>query len=119
MKLRQWPTRRIAWLWFGVVLYMGALIAFGALRARQQRAVIGERYGWMPDTATATHLTSAQRAQRDSLLDSLKHIATQYLNSPDGHRFAQDVYVVMGQVGTNARRDLLMALAVLLAPAAS
>src|SRR5438034_6954585 len=86
MKLRQWPTRRIAWLWFAVVLYMGALVAFGALRTREQRASLAKRYGWVPDTATATHLTSAQRAQRDSLLDSLMHIAEQYLNSPDMHR---------------------------------
>ncbi len=118
MKLRQWPTRRIAWLWFAVVLYMGALVAFGALRTRQQRASLAKRDGWVPDTATATHLTSAQRAQRDSLLDSLMHIAEQYLNSPDGHKFAQDVYVVIGQVGADARRDLLIALAVLLTPAA-
>jgi len=46
------------------------------------------------------------------------HIAEQYLNSPDGHKFAQDVYVVIGQVGADARRDLLIALAVLLTPAA-
>ena len=90
MALRDWSTSRILYLWLGVALYMLAWIIVIGLQNRHVARSIPPSLHVSPPS-TDTTLTPAQLASRDSLLDSLKALASQYLNSEEGKRAIQGI----------------------------
>ncbi|HKV75281.1 MAG TPA: hypothetical protein VJN95_12245 [Gemmatimonadales bacterium] len=63
MKLAEWPARRIALLWIGLVLLYGALAVHGQLRDRR------ERRKWEEKVAGAVPIDTLpmSQSQRDSV----------------------------------------------------
>ena len=91
-KLSDLSPRTVVSVWIIVVVYMVGLLVLSSVHDRERQAVLDKQLAWLADTTASSQLTPAQRAQRDSFVDSLKQLATRYGEAAKNS--GQDVYVV-------------------------
>jgi len=66
MALRNWPARRIGFLWLAGVVVYGSLVVLGESRRRERDARWREEFGPIPDLSAASETVPV--ARRDSLV---------------------------------------------------
>src|SRR6266704_3023419 len=84
--------RTVVSVWIIVAAYVVSLLVLSAVHNHEREAILSKQYAWLADTTPSSQLTPAQRAQRDSFVDSLKQFAARYGDL--GRKSGQDVYVV-------------------------
>ena len=92
VRLSDVSGRTVVAVWIIVAAYMVTLLVLSAMHNHEREAILNKQYAWLADTTPSSQLTPAQRAQRDSLVDSLKQFAARYGELAKNSR--QDVYVV-------------------------
>src|SRR5438105_334825 len=92
VRLSDVSGRTVVAVWIIVAAYMVTLLVLSAMHNHEREAILNKQYAWLADTTPSSQLTPAQRAQRDSFVDSLKQLAARYGELAKNSR--QDVYVV-------------------------
>ena len=90
-KLSDISPRTVVSVWIVIAVYMVGLLVLSAVLNRERDAVLNKQLAWLADTTPSSQFTLAQRAQRDSFVDSLKQWATRYGEAAKNS--GQDVYV--------------------------
>ena len=84
--------RTVVSVWIVVAAYMLGLLALSAVHNHERDRVLNKQLALLADTTPSSQLTPAQRAQRDSFVDSLKQLAARY--GERAKSSGQDIYVV-------------------------
>ena len=92
VRLSDVSGRTVVSVWIIVAAYMVSLLVLSAVHNSERDKVLNKQYAWLADTTPSSQLTPAQRAQRDSFVDSLKQFAARY--GEVAKHSGQDVYVV-------------------------
>jgi Flp pilus assembly protein TadB len=84
--------RTVVSVWIVIAAYMVSLLVLSAVHNHERDKILNRQLAWLADTTPSSQLTPAQRAQRDSFVDSLKQLAARYGEAVKSS--GQDVYVV-------------------------